>query len=70
MTVYNAITYQSVGIVNDSNFSKKLINKSRGKRLTIKKDTILSKPKKRNTQNLINIFVTRIKKCAVKVIVS
>ena len=62
MTVDNAITNHSVGVVNDSNCSKIIDNQKKRKKIVEKnKDITLSKPKKRKTHNVLNIC-DRIKK--------
>ena len=70
MTVDNTITKHYVGIVNDSNCFKKLINKRRGKRLVVKRKIQYYRNKRKGMRKKILIFMIRIKKnCAVIAIV-
>ena len=64
MTVDYVISNHFVGTVNDSNFFKIIDKQKKRKKIDEKnKDTMLSKPKKRKTQNVINIYY-KIKKSA------
>ena len=57
MIIDNAITNHSVGIINDSNVSKTMDKQKKRKDIDEEnKDTIISKPKKRKTPDVINIY--------------
>ena len=60
MTVDNTITNHSVEKGNDSNWSKKMIIKRRGKRLVIKRKIQYYRNKRKGKRKKRSIFVTRI----------
>ena len=63
MTVDDTIANYSVGKVNDSNFFNKIDKQKKKKKIDVEnKDTIISKPKKRTTTDVIKIFDKKQKK--------